>query len=107
MAKIDWTVGFLRQMDERIGYASMEFGKFTANRWAEEIAAIEQRLKAYPTSYPPEGLLHGKKELYRRCHMMHRRFKLIYYYDEAEDTVHLVDIWDSKMDPRTLIRRIK
>ena len=38
---------------------------------------------------------------------MNRRFKIIYYYDESEDTVHLVDIWDTRMNPKALIRRIK
>ncbi len=38
---------------------------------------------------------------------MHQRFKLIYYYDEAEDIVHILDIWDTKMNPKALIRRIK
>ena len=39
--------------------------------------------------------------------MMHRRFKLIYYYDKVEDCVHIIDIWDTRMDPKVLIRRIK
>ena len=38
---------------------------------------------------------------------MNRRFKLIYYYDELEDIVHLVDIWDTRMNPKALIKRIK
>jgi hypothetical protein len=45
--------------------------------------------------------------LYRRRHLMNRRFKLIHYYDEAADTVHVVDIWDVRMNPETLILRIK
>jgi len=107
MAKIEWTDHFLQRLDYYIENASIEYGKSTAKRWADEVAAIEQRLKKYPASYTPEGLLKGKELLYRRCHIMHRRFKLIYYYDEVEDTVHLVDIWDTRMDPLALIRRIK
>ena len=45
--------------------------------------------------------------MFRRCHIMNRLFKIIYYFDEAEDVVLLVDIWDTKMNPNTLIRRIK
>lgn len=107
MAKIDWTDNFLQQLDNYIENACIEFGKLTAMKWADEIAAIEQRLKMYPTSYTPESLLKDKKVIYRRCHVMHRRFKLIYYYNEVEDTVHLVDIWDTRMNPKALIRRIK
>ena len=31
---------------------------------------------------------------------MNRRFKIIHYYDESEDTVHIIDIWDTKRNPR-------
>lgn len=38
---------------------------------------------------------------------MNRRFKIIYYYNETEDTISNVDIWDTKMNPKTLVRRIR
>ena len=62
-----------------------------------------------PRLSPPTmpAVLRGKDVLYRGCQLMHRRFKFIYYYDESEDIVHLVDIWDTKMDPKALIKRIK
>ena len=91
MAKIVWTEEFQQQLDS----------------WAEEIAAFEHRLELFPTSYSPEPLLKGKTVMYRGCQLMHRRFKLIYYYDESEDVVHIVDIWDTRMNPKALIRRIK
>lgn len=31
----------------------------------------------------------------------------IVWGEEAEDTVYIVDVWDTRMNPRTLIRRIK
>jgi mRNA-degrading endonuclease YafQ of YafQ-DinJ toxin-antitoxin module len=107
MAKIDWTGQFLRQLDANIEYASIEYGHATAIRWAEEIAAFENRVQKHPTSYTIESLLNGKKCIYRRCHLMNCRFKIIYYYDEVEDIVHLIDIWDTRMDPKVLVRRIK
>lgn len=107
MAKINWTERFQQELDSYIGHASMEFGKSTALKWAEEIATFEDRVKEWPTSYSPEGLLLGKKVFYRRCQVMNHRFKIIYYYDEAEDTVHLVDIWDTRMNPKALVRRFK
>jgi len=97
----------LRLLYRYIDNASIEYGQSTANKWAEEVYAFEHRVESYPTSYSPEGLLKGKSILYRSCHVMNRRFKLIYYYDEAKDVVHLVDIWDTKMNPKALIRRIK
>lgn len=107
MAKIIWTTDFEQQLDHYISNAGIEYGRSTAKKWAKEVAAIEQRLRSYPTSYTPESLLLGRDKVYRRCHVMHRRFKIIYYYDQAEDTVHIVDIWDTRMNPKTLIQRIR
>ena len=107
MAKVDWTEGFQQQLDSYIGNASIEFGKSTALRWAREIAAFEHRASLFPTSYTPEDLLRGKEKLYRSCQVMSRRFKLIFYYEEAEDTIYLVDVWDTRMNPKALIKRIK
>lgn len=107
MAKIDWRERPSLLLEQYIDNAIIEYGKSTALRWTEEIAAFEKRAKSWPTSYSPESLLRGKEILYRRCQIMNRRFKLIYYYDEVENTVHIVDIWDTRMNPKALIRRIK
>ena len=64
MAKIEWTVNFMKLLDYYIENASVEYGKSTAMRWADEVAAVEQRLKSYPTSYTPESLLSDKDLLY-------------------------------------------
>lgn len=107
MAKINWHNNAIILLDCYIGNASIEFGKSTAKRWKTEIAAFEERVRFFPESYTPEELLRDKPILYRRRHLMNRRFKLIHYYDEVEDTVHIVDIWDTRMNPKTLIKRIK
>jgi len=107
MAKIIWTEKFHQELDSYIGNAGLEFGKTTAFKWVEEIAAFEHRASIFPTSYTPESLLQGKEFLYRSCQVMSKRFKLIFYYDEIEDVVHLIDIWDTKMNPKALIRRIR
>lgn len=39
--------------------------------------------------------------------MMSRRFKLIYYYNEESDVVHIVDLWNTLANPKALIHRIK
>lgn len=107
MAKIDWRERPSQFLEYYIDNAIIEYGKSTALRWAEEIAAFEKRVKSWPTSYTPESLLHGKEILYRCCQIMNCRFKLIYYYNDVDDTVHIVDIWDTRMNPKALIQRIK
>ena len=107
MAKIEWTDDAKIEFKKYVKNAQLEFGTSTAQKWQTERKVIEWRLERYPVSYSIEELLQGRSILYRFCHLMHRRFKVIYYYDEAEDTIHVVDIWDTRMNPKALIKRIK
>ena len=107
MAKIEWEDQAKFQFRHYVKNARLEFGEKTAKRWLEEIIAKEWRLERYPESYPPEELLSGRKNFYRMCHLINRRFKLIYYYDKYTDTIFIVNIWDTKCNPQNLIRRIK
>ena len=107
MAQIVWREKAEQLFWALVENAAQEFGKTTAQRWQKERKAIEWRFERYPDSYPPEELLRSKDVLYRRCHMMNRRFKIIYSYDQVEDVVHIMDIWDTKRNPSALIRRIR
>ena len=107
MAKIKWQKKASRLLDERVAYATDQFGKSTAKRWIKEVASAEARIKSMPTSYAPEPLLVGKKHVYRYCHLMNRRFKLIYCYYPSSETARIVDIWDTRVNPESLKRRIK
>lgn len=107
MVKIKWLKKASRVLDEHLVYASVEFGKSTAKRWINEVAHVEAQIASMPTSYTKEPLLVGKKHVYRYCHLMNRRFKLIYCYYPSSNTVHIVDIWDTRVNPETLKRRIR
>jgi len=107
MAKIKWQKKASRLLDERVTYATAQFGKSTAKRWIKEVASAEARIKSMPTSYAPEPLLVGKNHVYRYCHLMNRRFKLIYCYYPSSETARIVDIWDTRVNPESLKRRIK
>ena len=107
MATIIWQNTAKQQLIENIKYALLEFGERTACRWETDVRAVEWRLQRYPVSYPPEPLLISREKAYRFCHVMQRRFKIIYFYDTIRDEVVIMDIWDTRMNPLTLIRRIK
>ncbi len=36
-----------------------------------------------------------------------KRFKLIYYYDETADKVFMLDIWDMRRNPKSLVSEFK
>ena len=107
MAKVIWEKDATTLLLEYIENARIEFGNSTVKRWQKERKTIEWRLERYPVSYPIEEILQERNILYRCCHLMNRRFKIIYYYNETEDTVRVIDIWDTRMDPKVLVRRIK
>lgn len=105
MAQIRWTKKTRRIFFERVLYAYNEFGTTTAKRWQNERKRIEHQLELFPESYTPEPFLADRKHIYRSCHIM-RRFKIVYYYAKSSDIVHIVDIWDTKMNPDSLKRRV-
>ena len=75
-------------------------------RAEKELYQLSAELERYPEIGFPEPLLKERNKLYRARHI-NKRFKLIYYYSEKTDTLHVVDIWDSKREPQSLAKRIK
>ena len=105
MAQIKWTKKAQRLYFERVLYAYKEFGRATAKRWHDNRKRIERQLELYPESYSFESILRERRLQYRSCHFM-RRFKIVYFYARTSNTVHIVDIWDTRMSPETLERRV-
>lgn len=107
MVKIIWHTEAERLLNRFVENAYLEFGASTAKKWHSERLSFEWRLARHPESYPPEELLTGGETLYRRCQIMNRRFKIIYHYNKENDIAYIDDIWDTKQNPKTLIKRIK
>ena len=76
-------------------------GKKPARRWKEELLNIQNFLKKYPEGKPPFLGAPKFSYLLRGANFM-RNFKLVYYYDESLDVVHIVDIWDMRQNPKRL-----
>lgn len=107
MAVVKWNVSAYRILNEYVEFALLDYGKKTADRWLSDAETIYYRLQKYPESYTPEPLLRDRNRLFRNCRMMGGRFRLIYYYNPTTDIVRIVDIWDTRMNPETLKKRIK
>ena len=106
MAKIKWNDRATRQLESHIDYALVEFGRKAVNNWYKDIRRIESRMALHPQSYTIEQLLVGRGKVYRGAIIM-KNFKLIHFYDEAEDTVYIDAIWDMRMRPAKLLRLVK
>ena len=105
MATVVWTAS--AQLIRYQFYLSgkMEFGTITANKTDRKIEEIIEFLSKYPETGFPEPLLKGTPFLYRARHI-NKRYKLIYRYEEINDTVYIEDIWDSRRSPQNLTKRI-
>ena len=106
MAVVKWKVSAYRLFNEYVESALIDYGKKTAERWLSDAAEIYSRLQRFPESYTPEPLLKDRKRKYRSCRMMGGRFRMVYYYNPSTNIARIVDIWDTRMNPETLIKRI-
>ena len=107
MVVVKWKVSAYRLFNEDLETARIEYGQKTAERWISEAAEIFARLQRFPESYTPEPLLKDKKRKYRSCRMMGGRFRMVYYFNPSTNIARIVDIWDTRMNPETLMKRIK
>jgi plasmid stabilization system protein ParE len=106
MAEVKWQKRAERELYRLLVRGFVEFGEGTANNFAEKVAKLNDYLSKYPETGFPEPLLADRKRLYRARHIL-KRFKLIYYYSDSSDTVHVADIWDTRREPAKLAKRIK
>ena len=106
MASIRLTLYFKKELKTVIDYGLIEFGKTTVKRFHKEYKDIKHRLMLHPLSSPREPLL---KRFHRPYHsaIIKENWKIIYRYDEANDLVIFVDLWDMRRSPRYLIRQSK
>ena len=105
MAQIVWKKDASDLLEKHIDYALTEFGRKTVKRWYLEIKNIESRMSIHPESFSLEPLLKKKTIQYRGAVLM-KNFKLIHYYDSSVDTVYIITIWDMRMSPSKLERRV-
>lgn len=106
MAQVMWSKKADNLFEKYVFNAFIEFGRSTSRKWMDERTKMSERLATHPLSYPPEPLLRGWKRCYRSCLILNR-FKFVYHYSDQNDMVYVVDIWDTRMNPDSLKRRIK
>ena len=106
MAEVKWQKRAEKELLKYLLQGYQQFGPATANKFAEQVRQINDKLAKHPEIGFPEPLLSERIKLYRGIHVQ-KRFKLVYHYDPKTDIVHIVDIWDSRREPQNLAKRIK
>ena len=106
MATVRWVKKAIDERQKLFDCGEELFGIMTAIKTSERIDQLIFELSKYPTIGHPETALKEKRYFYR-ARNINKRFKLIYWYEEKIDVVVIADIWDTRMNPKTLAKRIK
>jgi plasmid stabilization system protein ParE len=106
VAIVKWRKSTYLLFNDYVENARLEYGEKTAKKWISNAAEIFAHLQKYPESYTPEPLLKNRIRKYRSCRLMGNRFRIVYYYNPSTDIVRIVDIWDTRMNPEALAKRV-
>ena len=102
----DWTNTAQRHWIEQLEYCAKTFGETTASQFIKKTDEKIERICKFPESGTHEPLLKDEEKDYRYV-LIQKRVKLIYYYDEEQQTIYIEDVWNTKMDPEHLLNRME
>lgn len=88
-----------RQISRVYTYGEQHFGLQAAEKTHARIMETLRLLATNPRLGIAEPLLAGRKREYRSV-VVHERFKLVYYIDEAKQVIRIVALWDTRREPR-------
>ena len=106
MATVKWNKRPRKLWREALVYGHVEFGKTAALRFVHKTNKMVAQLEKFPETGAPERLLQNRKAMYRSYHLL-PHLKIIYRYYPSSDMVRIVDVWNTRMNPKTLAKRIK
>jgi len=84
-------------------YIRLRDGETASESFIEAIDEAIETLKAFPESSPEERLFR-KNPLHFRSVPIQKLSKIIYRIEG--DTIYVVDFWDTRMKPWTLVTRV-
>ncbi len=94
------------ELDAVLDYGIKEFGSITVKRFYKEYNDVKERLSKHPLSSRREPVLKHFVRPYRST-IIRKNWKIIYRYDEQNDRVVFIDLWDMRRSTRTLLRQFK
>ena len=85
-------------------YILLRDGEVACESFIASIDEVVKTIERYPLSYQEERLFR-KNPLHFRSAPIQQLNKIIYLVDD--DTIYIVDFWDTRMKPWTLITRVR
>lgn len=99
-----WRKSAERQLKKDVEYCIRMFGTKVALQFVNSIDRQVLLLAANPHIGIVEPLLTQRRHEYRSL-VVHEHYKLVYYI--KEDTLYIVDLWDTRREPKGLAHRIR
>lgn len=103
---VKWYTKAQEHWNEQLEYCAETFGVKTAMDCVKTADEKIERICKFPESGTLEPLLKNEQLTYRFVHIQ-KRIKLIYRFDSEQQTIFIVDVWNTKMHPQNLLERMK
>ena len=101
--KVIWSDLAAIELQYTADYLLAEYGAYQQDLFLSEIDHLAQLLAANPFMGKAEPLLDGLPHLFRSIVVTHVN-KLIYTI--SNDTIEIVDFWNTRRNPQTLVGRL-
>lgn len=99
--QVIWKDDAIEQLNWAIDYGVRVFGERVGFRFFQNVESYNRRLMSFPYLGSLEPQLSHLHLPYRSL-VIHDHYKLIYRVSEAEDTVYVVALWDTRRNPQDM-----
>lgn len=103
---VEWTKTARLHWIEQADYCAETIGGLFVLEFTKKAEEKIDRICKFPESGTWEPLLKDKEQVFRYV-LVNKRIKLIYQYDEERQTIYIMDVWNTKMDPQHLLEGMK
>ena len=89
-----------------IKYYAENYGAQAIRNLTDRFEERSHSIQQFPESGALEPLASGMSQIYRHFYIS-KYLKVIYYVDYDEDCIKVADIWDARMSPQKLQRKLR
>lgn len=100
--KIKWYQKAIDTRSKILNYVASNFGVKSARSLMSEFIWYQKLIKSNPYAFAEERYLEGRVPPIRSV-VVSSLNKLVYYVDENDKTIYILDIWETRRDPQNLI----
>lgn len=101
---IQWATEARERWRETASYIRREWGMIALRKFKEKTEECQDRLEGFPALGKIEPLIEGRNKLYRSL-VLTEQNKIIYFVED--NTIFIVDFWDTRREPKAQANRMK